>query len=217
MHPVPPNFVEAQIEAVLEDIGADSVKTGMLYSAELIEVVARQLKKHNARNLVIDPVMIAQSGDSLIQDSAIKALRKSLLPIASIITPNLPEASAILNRNIRGHEDTRNAARELSAYGTNAVLIKGGHSGGNRSDDLLFITPEARFVLFKGKRIPTKNNHGTGCTLSSAIAAFLARGYEVEEAVHLAKEYTAGAILAGAEYEIGHGCGPLHHFFKSWP
>ncbi len=216
IYPVPPEFVEAQIEAVLTDIDAEAVKTGMLYSAKLIEIVARQLKKYNARNLVIDPVMIAQSGNRLMKQNAIKALQKYLMPIASVITPNLPEASAILNRNIKGHEDIKMAARELSAYGSNAVLIKGGHSSGKNSNDLLYTAADDHFVLFKGRRINTKNNHGTGCTLSSAIAAFLAKGFDIEEAVNLAKEYTAGAILAGAEFEIGEGRGPVHHFFKYW-
>ena len=217
IHAVPPDFAAEQLEAVFNDIGADAVKIGMLYSAELIETVARQLEKHHAENVVLDPVMIAKSGDKLLMDEAIEAIKQYLMPIAAVTTPNLPEASTLLNHRISNLEDMREAAREIARYGSRSILIKGGHlDDDNNSIDLLFIGPEDRFIMLKGERITTRNTHGTGCTLSSAIASFLARGLPLEEAVRSAKEYITGALLAGTEYEIGKGHGPVHHFFKLW-
>ena len=217
IHAVPPSFVQEQMEAVFSDIGADAVKIGMLYSDELIETVSRQLKKHQAKNIVLDPVMVAKSGDRLLKDDkTIEAMKKHLMPMATVITPNLPEASTFLKRPIQSPDDMRHAARELATYGSRSVLIKGGHLDEQDSSDLLFISNEERFVLFKGERIATRNNHGTGCTFSSAIASFLAKGFPLEESVRLAKDYITGALRAGAEYEMGNGHGPVHHFYKTW-
>ena len=217
IHAVPPSFVKEQMDAVLGDIGADAVKIGMLYSDELIKTVSQQLIKHHATNIVMDPVMVAKSGDRLLKDDqTIEAMKEHLMPLATVITPNLPEASTFLKRSIQSPDDMRHAARELARYGSMSVLIKGGHLDDKDSSDLLFISTEERFVLLKGERITTRNNHGTGCTFSSAIASFLAKGFPLEEGVKLAKDYITGALRAGAEYEIGNGHGPVHHFYNTW-
>ena len=214
IHAVPVEFVAAQLEAVLSDIGADAVKIGMLFSPELIRTVADGLKQFAPPAIVLDPVMVAQSGDKLLQDEAIDALRNHLIPLAHLITPNLPEASVLLDREITTAADIDQAARDLAGLGCANVLIKGGHLEGGDSDDCLFLAGERRMVRLPGERIATRNNHGTGCTLSSAIASFIARGESIENAVRLAKEYITGAIRAGAAYTIGHGHGPVHHFFR---
>ncbi|MCP4682351.1 MAG: bifunctional hydroxymethylpyrimidine kinase/phosphomethylpyrimidine kinase [Desulfobacterales bacterium] len=214
IHPVPPAFVEEQMAAVFSDIGTDAVKIGMLFSVELIETVTRNLKQFNPSNIVLDPVMVAQSGDRLVQDDAIEAIKELLIPMADVITPNLPEAEVLIGRKISGPDDIRIAAKELAGFGSKSVLIKGGHDTGDESTDIFFVAKEERMIALSGKRIKTKNNHGTGCTLSSAIAAYLAKGCELAEAVTNAKNYIKGAIKAGSEYTIGKGCGPVHHFYK---
>ena len=216
IYPIPPAFVSQQIEAVLTDIGADAVKIGMLYSAELIETVARQLKKHAVKKIVLDPVMVAQSGDKLLQDEAIDALCQNLMPLAMVITPNLPEAEVILGQKLLGIEEMKEGSKALARYGSRCVYLKGGHLKDNDSTDVLYLTDEDRFIILKGERIETRNNHGTGCTLSSAIASYLARGFAIEEAARKAKNYIHRAIRAGSEYRIGQGHGPVHHFYQYW-
>jgi len=216
IHAVPPAFAVQQIEAVFTDIGADAVKIGMLYSAELIEVVAQALKKHGARKIVLDPVMVAQSGDKLLQDDAIEAIKAHLMPLADVVTPNIPEASVLCGRRLKQWSDIESAAETLAQHGSRCILIKGGHGDENKSTDLLFIARESRFVRLEADRIKTDNNHGTGCTLSSAIASYMAKGNDIEEAVQMAKEFMNHAIRAGAAYKIGHGHGPVHHFFQWW-
>jgi hydroxymethylpyrimidine/phosphomethylpyrimidine kinase len=216
IHPVPPEFAAAQIDAVLSDIGADAVKIGMLYSAELITVVARELTRHRAEKIVVDPVMVAQSGDRLLQNDAVEALTAELFPLAAVVTPNLPEAEVLLGRPISGPQEMEDAARALAGFGSKSVLIKGGHGESGQSDDLLFLAEEGRMRWFEGRRIPTENTHGTGCTLSSAIAALLAAGEGIEGAVKEAKAYLTEAIQAGAGYRIGKGHGPVHHFHGFW-
>jgi hydroxymethylpyrimidine/phosphomethylpyrimidine kinase len=216
IHAVPPSFAAAQITAVFSDIGADAVKIGMLYSAELIAVVAAQLKKHRAKKIVLDPVMVAQSGDKLLQDDAVQALKDDLMPLADVVTPNLPEAEVLLNRRIQGMADMHAAAGLLAGFGSRSVLIKGGHLENRTSTDLLYLSAEDRFVTLEAERIASRNNHGTGCTLSSAIASYMAKGDDIEAAVRKAKAYVQNAIRAGAEYKIGHGHGPVHHFFEFW-
>ena len=216
IHAVPVDFVAAQMDAVLSDIGADAVKIGMLFSPELIRTVADGLRRYGAKNIVLDPVMVAQSGDKLLQDEAVAALKQHLIPLADLITPNLPEASVLLDREILSEDDVAAAAVDLAALGAGNVLIKGGHLESENSDDCLYLGAEGRLVTLAGERVVTRNNHGTGCTLSSAIAAFLARGEDMETAVRLGKDYIAGAIQAGAAYEIGRGNGPVHHFFRSF-
>jgi hydroxymethylpyrimidine/phosphomethylpyrimidine kinase len=216
IHAVPPSFAAEQISAVFADIGADAVKIGMLYSAELIAAVAGQLQTHNAHNIVLDPVMVAQSGDKLLQDDAIDAIKKHLMPLADVVTPNIPEAQVLLNRKLKGLEDMQQGARALAQFGSQSILIKGGHLSEDDSTDLLYLSAEDRFVIMKEKRIETHNNHGTGCTLSSAIASYMARGCGIEEAVGKAKAYITKAIQAGTNYKIGKGHGPVHHFYEYW-
>ena len=216
IHPIPPSFAAEQISAVLTDIGADAIKIGMLYSAELIEVVAGQLQQLGAKNIVLDPVMVAQSGDKLLQDEAIAAIKEYLMPLADVVTPNIPEAQVLLDRNLEGLEDMQAGAKDLAQLGSQSILIKGGHLSAGDSTDLLYLANEDRFVQFEAERIETRNNHGTGCTLSSAIASFMAKGSGIEEAVAKAKDYISAAIKAGRVYEIGRGHGPVHHFFDYW-
>ena len=216
IHPVPVDFVARQLDAVLPDIGADAVKIGMLYSAELIALVARKLREYGAAHVVLDPVMVAQSGDPLLREDAVEALKAHLVPLAEILTPNIPEAAALLGRKISGASEMPAAAIELAELGCRNVLVKGGHLEGKDSDDCLYLGDGKPVVRFPAVRVETRNNHGTGCTLSSAIAAFLARGDGVEAAVRRAKEYITGAIRAGAAYRLGHGHGPVHHFWRFW-
>lgn len=216
IHPVPPDFAAAQIAAVFEDIGTDAVKIGMLYSAELIRVVAGQLRRYAAGNIVLDPVMVAQSGDRLIESDAVTAIRDHLMPLAKIVTPNIPEAEVLTERRIRSREDMAAAARELARGGSEAVLLKGGHLEAADSSDLLHLCRENRFVTLPAERIASRNTHGTGCTLSSAVAARLARGDDLETAVRRAKDYLTDALRAGAAYRIGNGHGPVHHFYRCW-
>ena len=216
IHAAPVDFVAKQIDAVLADVGADAVKIGMLFSPELIETVARKLQEYRVARIVLDPVMVAQSGDKLLRDDAVAALKTHLIPLAEIVTPNIPEAEVLLGTRIGTLDGAAAAAEELMRFGCRNVLVKGGHLAGEASDDCLFLGAEKRLVRLAGARIETRNNHGTGCTLSSAIAAFLARGFEMEEAVRRAKAYVAAAIQAGAAYRIGHGHGPVHHFWPYW-
>lgn len=215
VQPVSPPFVEEQLEMIFGDMGADAVKVGMVYSPDLIEVVARQLRKYGAENVVLDPVVASQSGKRLLMEEALETLKDQLMPLATVLTPNLPEASLLLGRPIPSHEERQGAARDLASFGSPYVLLKGGHSGSDASD-LLYLAKEDRFTQFSGRRIATKNDHGTGCTLSSAIACHLARGKPVEDAVRESKAYIARALEAGAAYGLGKGRGPLHHFFDYW-
>ncbi|MGD9301282.1 MAG: bifunctional hydroxymethylpyrimidine kinase/phosphomethylpyrimidine kinase [Desulfobacterales bacterium] len=216
IHALPPAFAVEQMKAVFADIGADAVKIGMLYSAELIEAVTETLHKYEARNIVLDPVMVAQSGDKLLQDDAIQAIKDHLMPVADVVTPNLPEAEVLLGQKVESIADMQRAARSLAQFGGRSILIKGGHLGQNQSTDLLYLTEENRFVILETERIDSRNNHGTGCTLSAAIAAHMSRGSSIEDAVSSAKTFIQNAIRAGAAYRIGQGHGPVHHFFEFW-
>jgi hydroxymethylpyrimidine/phosphomethylpyrimidine kinase len=214
--PVPPAFVENQLEAVLSDIRTDAVKIGMLYSARIIETVVRQLKKYSLKNVVLDPVMVSQSGDRLMQDDAIEAAKRLLMPLAAIVTPNLPEAEVLLRRKIHTVQDMAEAAKALASFGPQGILIKGGHLQGEDSPDAFYSRAGGCAEMLAAARIETRNNHGTGCTLSSAIASFLARELSPGEAVRRAKTYLTKAIEEGAVYEIGRGNGPVHHFHEFW-
>lgn len=216
IHAAPVEFVGRQLDAVLSDIGADVVKIGMLFSPDLIATVAGKLQEYGVTRIVLDPVMVAQSGDKLLRDDAVAALKELLIPRAEILTPNIPEASVLLGRAVEHVSELPEAARELAGLGCRNALVKGGHLEGEDSDDYLYLGESQSIVRLPGLRVLTKNNHGTGCTLSSAIAAFLARGESVEGAVRKAKEYITGAICAGASYRIGHGHGPVHHFWRVW-
>ncbi len=214
--PVPPEFIGQQIDAVMEDIGVDAVKIGMLHSPEVIQMVADKLSQWNCPNVVVDPVMISKSGDKLLLDDAVAALKETLLPLATVITPNLPETSVLLGRPIETAEDMPGAAKDLAKLGVPNVLVKGGHLTGSQSHDLLYESRSQAIIELPGTRIDTPNSHGTGCTLSSAIAAGLARGFALEEAVKQAKAYIIGALEAGTAYKTGKGHGPVHHFYDLW-
>lgn len=216
IHAVPPDFIAAQMDAVLTDIGTDAVKIGMLHAPDVIETVADRLKAHGVGNMVLDPVMVAKSGDKLLRDDAVEALRTHLLPRADLITPNLPEASTLLERPVETATEMAAACRDLAELGCRAVLLKGGHLAGGDSTDCLYIAKSDTLVSLPAPRIETPNAHGTGCTLSSAVAAHLARGHALEEAVRRAKAYITEALAAGARFRIGHGHGPVHHFHATW-
>lgn len=204
-----PEFLKDQIDAVFEDIYPDSVKIGMVSSSELIRVIAERLKFYKAKNIVIDPMMVATSGSSLIKTNAISTLMKELLPMALLITPNISEAEILSEMTIKSREDMLKAAKKIyEAYGS-SVLIKGGHSI-NDASDLLFAN--GKYILFEGKRIDNPNTHGTGCTLSSAVAANIAKGFSLEMSVRRAKNYISGTLLA--MLNLGKGSGPMNHAFN---
>lgn len=216
VHPIPVEFVVGQIRSVLDDIGADAVKIGMLHSSELIRAVRQTLGQYAIRNVVLDPVMVATSGDPLLQQEAIATLRDELVPHVRIITPNIPEAELLLGRRIASQEELPEAARELSRNGRVSVFLKAGHLHDRELVDIFYNAEEDHILELRSERLDTPNTHGTGCTLSSALAAFLAHGCSLDEAARSAKEYIASAIAAGAAYRIGHGHGPVHHFFRFW-
>ena len=205
---VTPEFLALQLDAVFDDIRPDAVKTGMVASAELIGVIAERLTHYEAKNIVVDPVMVATSGAKLISDDAIESLKKQLLPLADVITPNIPEAEVLSGLSISGEEEMMRAAKQIYEDLGCAVLLKGGHRI-NDANDLLY--SEGRSVWFKGERIDNPNTHGTGCTLSSAIASNLAKGETLENAVRYAKNYISGAL--SALLDLGKGSGPMNHAF----
>jgi hydroxymethylpyrimidine/phosphomethylpyrimidine kinase len=214
IHDVPADFITAQMEAVFSDLHPGSVKVGMLGNAAAIDAVAKGLEHHRAHNVVLDPVMIATSGDKLLRDDAIEALRK-LIARARVVTPNLPEAAALLGEEIvEGEEAMRAQARRILALGAEAVLLKGGHASGPESVDLL--VDGENCTRFAAPRVDTRNTHGTGCTLSSAIAAGLAKKLLLVDAVSDAKAYVSAAIAAADRLKIGSGHGPVHHFARWW-
>lgn len=215
IHPVPVKIIEAQIKAVMEDVGADTVKIGMLHSTDVIRTVVRTLRSWPVPHIVLDPVMVATSGDKLLEDSAIEILIREMFPVVSLITPNIPEAEIILHQKIRNQPDLHKAAKELATLKAGTVLLKAGHLSGCTLTDILCI-PGKEIIEIKSKRINTSNTHGTGCTLSSAIAVFLAKGYDMVHAVKAGIEYTQKAIESGAKYQTGNGYGPVHHFYGFW-
>jgi hydroxymethylpyrimidine/phosphomethylpyrimidine kinase len=216
IHAVPAAFVAAQMEAVFSDLDVAAVKIGMLATRELIEAVADGLERHKARNIVLDPVMVAASGAKLLEDEAIEAVGRRLFPLATVVTPNLPEAAALLGTSMAETETAMaEQAEKLQALGAANVLVKGGHGTGETSSDLLLLAGGQR-QRFTAPRHDTLNTHGTGCTLSSAIAAGLARGLALAEAVGHAKTYITAAIAAADSVRVGHGHGPVHHFHHWW-
>jgi hydroxymethylpyrimidine/phosphomethylpyrimidine kinase len=216
IHPIPPEFIAAQIDAVMADIGTDALKIGMLHSPEVITTVANALQRHKTANIVLDPVMVAKSGDKLLRDDAVQALKTTLIPLADIITPNLPEAGVLLGRDIVAEDQMPAACEELAALGCRAVLLKGGHLSEANSPDYLYIRGADGPVRLDADRIETPNSHGTGCTLSSATAAYLAQGHAVDAAVRRAKRYLVEALKSGAGYTLGQGHGPVHHLHAFW-
>jgi hydroxymethylpyrimidine/phosphomethylpyrimidine kinase len=216
IHEVPADFVRAQLDAVFDDIEIAAVKIGMLASRAIVEAVAAGLERHGAQNVVLDPVMVAKSGDRLLRPDAVDALKRRLLPLATLITPNLPEAGDLLGLEEPGDEAGMiAAAAALRALGPRAVLVKGGHLVEADSVDILDDGGEPLTLV--APRVATANTHGTGCTLAAAIAALLGQGMALREAVRGAKAYLTQAIAAADRLEVGHGHGPVHHFHAWWP
>ncbi|OUP50179.1 bifunctional hydroxymethylpyrimidine kinase/phosphomethylpyrimidine kinase [Lachnoclostridium sp. An181] len=202
------DFLRQQIDAVFEDIYPDAVKIGMVSSAELIEVIAERLIAHKAKNIVVDPVMVATSGSALMKTDAVSMLMSKLFPLAAVITPNIPETEVLSGMKVRTKEDMQKAAKMIGDSCGCAVLVKGGHCV-NDANDLLYA--DGKWRWFEGKRIDNPNTHGTGCTLSSAIASNLAKGFSLEESVQRAKDYISGALAAMLDF--GKGSGPINHLF----
>lgn len=217
IHAVPPVYVRGQIEVVMEDIRPDAVKIGMINEVEIVKVIASCLRRYQPRYVVFDPVMVSTSGHKLIEDDAVSALTRELMPLSSLITPNLSEAKVLTGHSINNVEEMKAAAPDLLKFGCGAVLLKGGHLEGGKMCDVLQIAGEDEPHLFVSDKIESKNTHGTGCTLSSAIATFLALGYDMPQAVERAKAYVTGGINAGKEVHIGEGHGPLNHFYAPVP
>ena len=217
VHAVPLEIIEGQIEAVLSDIGADAVKIGMLHSGDVVRLVRKMLDRHEVKNVVLDPVMVSTSGHKLIEDEAIEALKKVLLPRARVITPNIPEAEILLGGvELKEQKELPDAAVRLSEmYGT-SVLLKAGHLSEEKLVDIFFDHESGKIHYLESGRVTTRNTHGTGCTLSSAFASMLAKGKSLESAAREAKDYINGAIVSGADYSIGHGFGPVNHFYELW-
>lgn len=212
--PLPESIVKAQISAVLSDIGADAVKIGMLHSSELILAVKQSLLEFGIRNIVLDPVMVATSGHRLIEQEAILSLQRELIPLARVITPNILEAEILAGRKISSQEELPSIARELSCGGRVSVFMKAGHLSDDKLVDVFYNAEEDSFIELASERIYTPNTHGTGCTLSSALASYLAQGQSLDDAARSAKAYISSAISSGAEYSIGHGHGPVKHFWQ---
>jgi hydroxymethylpyrimidine/phosphomethylpyrimidine kinase len=216
IHDAPPEIIRAQLDAVFDDIRIDAVKIGMLSRAEVIHMVAERLRHYGAEIIVLDPVMVAKSGDALLQPEAVSALIEHMLPLATVITPNLPEAGVLLGRAAPADiEEMRQAATDLRALGPKAVLLKGGHLLEGEAIDIF--EDEGGQQALHGERIVTGNTHGTGCTLSAAIAAYLGQGLALQDAARLAKRYIANAIAAADSLDVGSGHGPVHHFHALWP
>jgi len=208
---LPPEFVSRQLDSVLSDFGADAIKIGMLSTAPIIGAVAERLRAHAGEKIVVDPVMIAKSGDALLQTDARTALMKELLPLALVVTPNLPEAEALAGMTVATEADMEEAARRILALGPRNVLVKGGHLRDSATD---ILWNGRDFARFAARRLSSSNTHGTGCTLSSAIAACLARGHALKDAVSEAKAYVTAAIREG--FQAGGGVGALRHFVTDW-
>ena len=211
VHVVPAAFVHDQVRTVVEDIRPDAVKTGMLANAEIALRVAGAARQYGFRNLVVDPVMVAKSGDTLVTEDAVRAICAGLIPLATVVTPNLPEAAAIVGHPVESLDDMREAASEIHALGAANVVVKGGHLPGDLLTDILF--DGDRFHEFSAPRVQTRNTHGTGCTFSSAIAAYLALDETVPEAVRKAKDYLAGALRHA--YDTGRGHGSVNHMWRA--
>ncbi len=208
---LPPDLVAAQIDAILSDIGADAVKTGMLANSGIIRAVVDKVKEGGLPNLVVDPVMVAKGGDRLLQEEAVEALRTLLVPLAAVVTPNLPEASALVGYEVATLEQARRAARDIVGMGAGSAVVKGGHLEGDAVD---VFYGDGVLREFRAARVDTSSTHGTGCTFASAVAAGLAQDMAVEDAVARAKEYVTEAIRRA--FPMGGGHGPLNHFYRTW-
>ena len=213
VHPVPLDILRGQIDAVLSDIGADAIKIGMLHSSEVVNLVAEMIEKYQIRNIVLDPVMVSTSGHRLIEEDAVEVIKTRLMPLARVITPNVPEAEILAGCKIAGEDEFEAIARRLSDNGNVSVLMKAGHLSGDSLVDYFYNAEDDSMTKLQSKRVQTRNTHGTGCTLSSAFAASLAKGENLTDAAISAKRYIEQAIISGAEYEIGKGHGPVNHGF----
>lgn len=217
VHDIPADIIEAQIDAVLSDMGADSIKIGMLSQTETVRAVARRVSPEKNIPKILDTVMVSTSGHALLKPEAIEALRNELMPAVSIITPNIPEAEVLLGKKVTSADQLPDCARELSAIAGNSVLLKSGHlEDCDELTDVFYNAANGRISRYPGRKIDSRNTHGTGCTMSSAMASHLAKGATMEEAVAAAKEYLQKAIEAGASYQIGNGHGPVKHFWEFW-
>jgi hydroxymethylpyrimidine/phosphomethylpyrimidine kinase len=215
IHDVPDEFIAAQMDAVFSDLAIAAVKIGMLSQVAAIKAVAAGLRRHHAKKMVLDPVMIASSGERLLTKEAVAAMRRELIPYVLMVTPNLPEAAALTGANLaRDEKEMEVQARQILSLGAHTVLIKGGHAEGEEAVDLLI--GQGEVVRLSAKRIATRNTHGTGCTLSSAIAAGLAKGLDFIAATQEAKAYVTAAIANADVLQVGQGHGPLHHFYREW-
>ncbi len=222
VHPVPAGIIAAQIRCVLSDIGADAIKIGMLHSAEVVLTVRKELRDAVRKgwlerpvNIVLDPVMVSTSGHRLIENDAIRVLSRELLPMARVITPNIPEAEILAGIRIHSQEDLPAIARKLSNNGTVSVLLKAGHLTEDTLTDVFYNADTDHILELTQRRLQTPNTHGTGCTLSSAFASYLAQGLSLDDAARAATGYIHGAIVSGAGYQIGHGHGPVDHFYRT--
>ena len=214
VHPIPLDILEGQIDAILSDIGADAIKIGMLHSTKVVNLVAEMIEKYGIRNVVLDPVMVSTSGHKLIEDDAIESIKNRLIPLSCVITPNIPEAEILSGCKISSEQDFEQIAKKLSFNKSVSVLLKAGHLDNDCLVDYFYNVEDNTITLLPSKRVQTKNTHGTGCTLSSAFASALARGEDLTTASKSAKKYIEQAIVSGAEYEIGHGHGPVNHGFN---
>lgn len=212
VHELPVELVEAQIDAIVTDIGTDCVKTGMLASAPMVKAVAARIKSHGLERVVVDPVMVAASGDRLLKEEAVATYKSELFPLATVVTPNVPEAEALTGIKIKNLMGMKAAAKLIHRFGPRFVLVKGGHLEGDEVTDILF--DGKQYTDFPGERIATNNTHGTGCTLASAIASGLAHGRPVEEAVAIAKLYITEALRNA--FPVGRGRGPVNHLYAWW-
>lgn len=217
IHPVPASYVKAQIEAVMTDIKPSAVKIGMINDVEIVKAIAESIKEYRPKFVVFDPVMVSTSGCKLIEDKAIEAIKKELIPLSTIITPNLSEAVVLTGDSIDDAASMTAAGNKILESGCGAVLIKGGHLEGNDMCDVLCIKGENTPYIYMASKISSKNTHGTGCTLSSSIATYLALGETLREAVRKAKDYVHKGILNGKDVCIGSGHGPLNHFYSPVP
>lgn len=215
VHPVPTDIISGQIQAVLDDIGTDAVKIGMLNQSEVIKCVCKQLVKYDIRNVVLDPVMVSTSGHRLMQEDAIGIMVNDLIPLVRVITPNIPETEVLLGgQNLSSQDDLPEAARCLAERWKVSVLLKAGHLTEDKLTDIFFDYDTKELIELPSVRINTPNTHGTGCTMSSALASMLAKGNCPSEAVRKAKEFINNAIISGADYVIGHGHGPVNHLWN---
>ena len=214
VHPIPLDILEGQIDAVLSDIGTDAIKIGMLYSLEVVNIVANMIEKYQVKNIVVDPVMVSTSGYRLIEENAIEVIKHRLIPLSRVVTPNIPEAEILVGCKISSEEDFDKVARRLSHNSGVSVLLKAGHLDGDYLVDYFYNAENGTMTTLPSKRVETQNTHGTGCTLSSAFAAALAKEDDLTLAAKSAKKYVEQAIVYGAEYKIGEGYGPINHGFN---